>query len=226
MHFQWINREKNEIVDDLIVVEDAYLERIDKCTTGRVYLLRFTSSDKKQFFWMQEPSNAMDAELIKTFNDAIGAKIPEKGAKPAGGAAAAPGVNPELAAVLQQFLASQGQGGAGGAPRQAPVPLGSALTTEVCQSLLTDDAAVTELQSLLPEGQQSREDLNEALSSPQLQQAFNSLTQAVHSDQLPILFSSLGLDPNVAAQMAPGSDALEALCRAMEAKFGEGDAPQ
>ena len=34
--------------------------RIQKCTSGRAYILRFTSSDKKVFFWMQEPSTDKD----------------------------------------------------------------------------------------------------------------------------------------------------------------------
>merc|ERR1719265_358564 len=124
MHFQWYDREKNEAVTDLIVINDAYLERIEKCTTGRVYLLRFTSSDKKMFFWMQEPKTDKDDELVKTFNETIGAKIPEKGAAPAApaaapatGAAPAPGatvmpgadqpVDPQLRAILQNWLDQQ-----------------------------------------------------------------------------------------------------------------------
>jgi len=90
MHFQWYDREKNEVATDLIVINDAYLERIEKCTTGRVYLLRFTSSDKKLFFWMQEPKTEKDAEFVKTFNETIGAKIPEKGAPKPAAAAGAP----------------------------------------------------------------------------------------------------------------------------------------
>merc|ERR1712217_568576 len=84
-HLQWHDRDKNEVVLDLIVINDAYLEKIEKCTTGRVYILRFTSSDKKLFFWMQEPNEEGDVELIKKFNDAMGAKIPDKKAEAAGG---------------------------------------------------------------------------------------------------------------------------------------------
>merc|ERR1719161_314595 len=92
MHFQWMEREKNETAIDLIVINDAYLEKIEKCKTGRVYLLRFTSSEKKLFFWMQEPKSDKDDELVKTFNEKIGAQIPEKGAaRPGGAPAAAPG---------------------------------------------------------------------------------------------------------------------------------------
>merc|ERR1719330_1019461 len=88
MHFQWHDREKSEVVHDLIVINDAYFEKIEKCTTGRVYVLRFTSSDKKMLFWMQEPKDDSDTDLIKKFNEAVGATIPAKTA--GGGAAAAP----------------------------------------------------------------------------------------------------------------------------------------
>mmetsp|Transcript_105792 Transcript_105792/g.183913 ORF Transcript_105792/g.183913 Transcript_105792/m.183913 type:complete len:309 (-) Transcript_105792:79-1005(-) len=232
MHFQWYDREKNELAIDLIVINDAYLEKIEKCTTGRVYLLRFTSSDKKLFFWMQEPKNEKDEEFIKTFNETIGAKIPEKGAAPAAPAAAAgtaaaaapapgaaglPGadqpVDPQLRAILQQWLEQQPAAG----PRTPPVPLTAVLTTEVLQGLMSDEDAVKEMSGLLPEGQQTTDDLRDALSSPQLQQSLGGLSQAVHSDQLPVLFASLGLDTSAIATAAPGSDALEVLCRAMEA---------
>lgn len=219
MHFQWQDREKNETAVDLIVINDAYLEKIEQCKTGRVYLLRFTSSNKKLFFWMQEPKDDKDEELVKKFNEAIGATIPEKGApKPAaGGAAPAPAaaaaagqqMDPAIRAMVEQFIAAQG-------PRTPPVPLNAVLTTEVLQSLMTDPAAVAEMAPLLPPGQQSQEDLREALGSPQLQQSMTALSQAIHSDQLPVLFSSLGLDPTTIAGAAPGSDALELLVRAME----------
>lgn len=230
MHFQWMDREKNEVAVDLIVINDAYLEKIEKCKDGRVYLLRFTSSEKKLFFWMQEPKTEKDAEFVKTFNEAIGAKIPEKGApKPVAAAAAAPaaaaglpGMNqpmdPQIRAIVQQFIASQG-------PRTPPVPLGAVLTTEVLQGLMTDDAAVAEMSTLLPPGQQTNDDLRDALGSPQLQQTLSALTQAVHSDQLPVLFASLGLDPSAIANAAPGSDALELLIRAMEGPSTAAPAP-
>jgi len=233
MHFQWHDREKNEIVVDLIVINDAYLERIEKCTTGRVYLLRFTSSDKKLFFWLQEPKDDGDADLVKKFNEAIGAKLPEKGSSPPGAGAAAgeaavasgaaaQAVDPRLRAVLSQFLQSQGTQGA----RAVPVPLGAVLTSEVLQDLITDADAAAALQALLPEGQRTPEDLADTIASPQLQQSMHSLTQAVHSDQLPVLFASLGLDQSSIAAAAPGSDALELLCRAMEGdKEGSGSAP-
>merc|ERR1719203_558055 len=78
MHFQWHDREKSEVVTDLIVINDAYFQKIEKCKTGRVYILRFTSSDKKMFFWMQEPKEEVDKENIEKFNAAVGATKPER----------------------------------------------------------------------------------------------------------------------------------------------------
>lgn len=229
MHFQWFDRTKPaQPVTDLIVINDAYLEKIEQCKTGRVYLLRFTSSNKKLFFWMQEPKDDKDGDLVTKFNETIGAKIPEKGApKPAAGAAppaaAAAAANqqnmdPAIQAIVQQFIAAQG---GAGAARTPPVPLQTVLTTEVLQSLASDEAAVAEMSSLLPPGHQGAEDVKETLSSPQLQQSLAALSQAIHSDQLPVLFASLGLDPSVIASAPPGSDALELLIKAMEAKLGE-----
>lgn len=229
MHFQWYNREKNnEKVDDLIVINDAYFEKIEKCKDGRVYILRFTSSDKKLLFWMQEPKEDGDVELIKKFNESIGATIPEKGSAGAGagataGASAAPAANDpqqqQLNAILQQFL--QNQGGAAGMTRDPPVPLSAVLTSEVLQGLMDDEAAVAEMTTLLPESHKSTEGLREALISPQLQQSLQGLTQAIHSDQLPALLAALGLDPSALASAAPGSDPLEVLCKAMESKGGQ-----
>lgn len=219
MHFQWIDREKSETVVDLIVINDAYLERVEKCKTGRVYLLRFTSSNKKLFFWMQEPKTDKDEELMKKFNETIGATIPEKGAaKPATALAPAAGLpgaganapmDPQIRAIVEQFIASQG-------PRPPPVPLNAVLTTEVLQGLMTDEAAIAEMGPLLPPGQQGPEDLREALGSPQLQQSLTALSQAIHSDQLPVLFASLGLDPSAIASAPPGTDAMELLIHAMQ----------
>lgn len=223
-HFQWIDREKNEIGLDLIVINDAYFERIEKVKDGRVYLLRFTSSDKKLFFWMQEPKTEGDEEIMKKFNESVGANIPEKksggAAASAGGHSTGPGaganIDPQLSAVLQQFLESQG---GQSAQRTPPIPMTAALTTEVLSGLGSDEAAVAEMTPLLPEGHRSAEGVREALASPQLQQSLRALTQAVHSDQLPVLFASLGLDPSTIASAAPGTDALELLCRAMESKY-------
>ncbi len=36
-----------------------------QCKTGRVYILKFKDSARKYFYWMQEPSEDKDEELMK-----------------------------------------------------------------------------------------------------------------------------------------------------------------
>merc|ERR1719436_702918 len=91
------------------------------------------------------------------------------------------------------------------------------MTSELLNPLLDDAEAVQELLSNMPEGQRTPEDLKEVFASPQLSQTMNSLTQAIYSDQLEILFQMLGLD---ATALTPGTDPMEALCKAMEKKYG------
>merc|ERR1712008_244851 len=124
----------------------------------------------------------------------------------------------ELRAILQQFLETQG----GAQERTPPIPLSAVLTTDVLQGLLTDEAACAEMMGHLPETHRTPEGLRTALGSPQLQQNLSGLTQAVHSDQLPVLLGALNLNVGSLSTAAPGSDALEVLCRIMEGQFGEG----
>jgi 26S proteasome regulatory subunit N13 len=37
----------------MIFPDDIEYKRITQCTTGRVFLMKFKSSNKKFFFWMQ-----------------------------------------------------------------------------------------------------------------------------------------------------------------------------
>jgi hypothetical protein len=41
----------------MIFPGDAEWKHVPECTTGRVFVLRFKSSDAQMFFWMQEPNN-------------------------------------------------------------------------------------------------------------------------------------------------------------------------
>ncbi|KNC55739.1 Adrm1b protein [Thecamonas trahens ATCC 50062] len=71
LHLRWTNRELNTTVDDLIIFPgDASFSKIEACTTGRVYLLRF-SSGRKMLFWMQEPKAEDDEDLFKRANEVL-----------------------------------------------------------------------------------------------------------------------------------------------------------
>ncbi|KJE88610.1 hypothetical protein CAOG_00240 [Capsaspora owczarzaki ATCC 30864] len=83
LHFVWKDRGTNAIVDDWIIFpEDAEWKRVPQCTTGRVYLLKFKSSDKRWFFWMQEPKIDKDDELAERINKILTSSDPSSLAQP------------------------------------------------------------------------------------------------------------------------------------------------
>lgn len=54
MHFCWQDRTSGVVEDDLIIFpEDCEYIKVPQCTTGRAYLLKFKSSNRKFFFWLQ-----------------------------------------------------------------------------------------------------------------------------------------------------------------------------
>ena len=54
------------LFQDLIIFpDDIEFKRVTQCTTGRVYILKFKSSNRKFFFWMQEPKTDKDEEHCK-----------------------------------------------------------------------------------------------------------------------------------------------------------------
>jgi len=70
MHLQWKDRTSGTIEDDLIIFpDDVEFKAVPACTTGRVFVLKFKTSNKRMFFWMQEPKSDKDEELCKKVND-------------------------------------------------------------------------------------------------------------------------------------------------------------
>jgi len=70
MHFKWKDRTTSTIEDDLIIFpDDVEFKKVTQCTTGRVFILKFKSTTRKLFFWMQEPKDDKDEEFCKKVND-------------------------------------------------------------------------------------------------------------------------------------------------------------
>ncbi len=70
MHFKWKDRSNGTIEDDLIIFpDDVEFKKVPQCTTGRVFILKFKSTTRKMFFWMQEPKDDKDEEFCKKVND-------------------------------------------------------------------------------------------------------------------------------------------------------------
>ncbi|XP_034479455.1 proteasomal ubiquitin receptor ADRM1 homolog isoform X2 [Drosophila innubila] len=72
MHFCWKDRTSGKVEDDLIVFPDDFeYKRVDQCKSGRVYVLKFKSSSRRMFFWMQEPKTDKDDEHCRRINELL-----------------------------------------------------------------------------------------------------------------------------------------------------------
>lgn len=70
MHLCWKDRSTGVIEDDLIIFpDDIEYVHVPQCTTGRVYVLKFKSSNRKMFFWMQEAKVEKDEDFCNKLNE-------------------------------------------------------------------------------------------------------------------------------------------------------------
>ncbi|KAG9509140.1 Proteasomal ubiquitin receptor ADRM1, partial [Fragariocoptes setiger] len=70
MHFCWKDRQTGVVEDDLILFpDDCEFKHVSQCTTGRVYVLKMKSSNRKLFFWMQESKADKDEEYCNKINE-------------------------------------------------------------------------------------------------------------------------------------------------------------
>ncbi|KAL0487787.1 26S proteasome subunit ADRM1 [Acrasis kona] len=71
--FQWRDREQNNaLVDDYVIFPgETKWTRVDKVTSGRVYLLEFNNSTRLKFYWLQEPKTDNDKTLADKVNDLL-----------------------------------------------------------------------------------------------------------------------------------------------------------
>uniref|UniRef100_A0A3P9I4X2 Adhesion regulating molecule 1 n=1 Tax=Oryzias latipes TaxID=8090 RepID=A0A3P9I4X2_ORYLA len=70
IHFCWKDRITGNVDDDLIIFpDDCEFKKVNQCTTGRVYVLKFKAGSKRLFFWMQEPKSDKDDEYCRKVNE-------------------------------------------------------------------------------------------------------------------------------------------------------------
>uniref|UniRef100_A0A673APY4 Adhesion regulating molecule 1 n=1 Tax=Sphaeramia orbicularis TaxID=375764 RepID=A0A673APY4_9TELE len=85
IHFCWKDRTTGNVDDDLIIFpDDCEFKRVNQCTTGRVYVLKFKAGSKRLFFWMQEPKTDKDDEYCRKVNEYLN-NPPIPGAPGSGG---------------------------------------------------------------------------------------------------------------------------------------------
>lgn len=55
----------------IIFPDEAEFTKVTQCTTGRVYLLRFKTSNEHHFYWLQNKSEDKDEEIVQRVNELI-----------------------------------------------------------------------------------------------------------------------------------------------------------
>jgi len=115
MHFKWKDRGTGVVEDDLIIFpDDIEFVRVDQCKTGRVYLLKFKSSSRRMFFWMQEPKEDKDEELCKKVNDSLNKGAAAVSDGPGGRSGGGGSLAADLGSLGSALGLGSGAGGRGG----------------------------------------------------------------------------------------------------------------
>ncbi|KJA24058.1 hypothetical protein HYPSUDRAFT_39191 [Hypholoma sublateritium FD-334 SS-4] len=226
LHFIWKNRATNTIEEDLILFPfDASFVKVAQ-STGRIYVLKFSSSNQRHFFWMQDASDArdeefkanvngllMDPEFDMQWNIPITSTEPQASTSAAATqavpAASAPGgssgfaATPEQLATLSQMLTSMSS------PASAPpeVSLSDILTPANLGPLFASHpelvpALFPHLPPDLPVPP-SAEALQQIIHSPQFRAAVANFDQALRTGLLGGLVRSLGLPEEAGTGVGP-----------------------
>lgn len=222
VHFQWLDRSQNIVEDDQIVFPDeAVFEKVNQ-SSGRVYILKFHTDDRKFFFWMQEPNADNDIVLCSSVNlylnqpleageEELDASTPQQSSDvmstehispraesfvvPSTGGEANSDVTssgPVKLADLQRILSNIGSTDDMGDP-EAALGLGDILKPELILPIIEDLPVEQQFASYLPEGSWTPHDLVELLQSPPFRQQVDSFTYMLRTGQMDL--SQFGIDP-------------------------------
>lgn len=72
LQLTWTDRGTNKVEDDFVILPDEVdFVRIDQCTSGRVFLLKWKDHPRRLFFWLQESDETKDDSLFKRISDLI-----------------------------------------------------------------------------------------------------------------------------------------------------------
>ncbi|KMZ08237.1 proteasomal ubiquitin receptor ADRM1 homolog [Drosophila simulans] len=72
LHIHWMDRRSGSVELDIVATPGVLeFRRIEQCKTGRVYVLKYTRSPQRYFFWMQELQADGDALFCQRVNELI-----------------------------------------------------------------------------------------------------------------------------------------------------------
>ncbi|KAF5742927.1 26S proteasome regulatory subunit RPN13-like isoform X5 [Tripterygium wilfordii] len=224
VHFQWLDCTQNVVEDDHIIFPDeAVFEKVNQAS-GRVYILKFNTDDRKFFFWMQEPKAEDDSQLCNSVNYYINRPLeflveeePEVSAplqvsedmveediSSRAGNLVVPNVGTDLMSDVTssgpvkledlQRILSSIGSADDAVDPDAGLGLGDILKPDLIMPLIDTWPLDERLASYLPEGQWMPEDISELLQSPPFRQQVDSFTYVLRTGQIDL--SQFGIDPS------------------------------
>jgi len=190
LHFQWLNRASNTVEDDLIIFpSEATFEKVAQLAGGRTYVLKFTSSNQRHFYWLQDASTERDSHIVNNVNQLLEDPtyvpnweddLPEDNQPQAststGGTTQRPTV--QQLAEIRNILSQMGSSPA--APQSADLSLSDVLTPANLAPLFASPELVRSIFPHLPPDipeEPSVEVLQRVIDSQQFQSAVRSLDQ-------------------------------------------------
>ncbi|TFK28017.1 adhesion regulating molecule [Coprinopsis marcescibilis] len=226
LHFIWKNRTTGVVEEDLILFPtEATFSKVAQ-SNGRVYVLKFSSSNQRHFFWMQDASSARDEEFARNVNgllqdsdyelqwSADGAESSTQGAQPQASTSTSGGSNQassDQLATLQNLLRSGGTGAAAAAAAtaagQPEISLVDVLTPANITPLFSSHPEL--IPSLFPHlppdlpVPPSADALQRIIHSPQFRSAVANLDQALRTGLLGEFVRQLGLPAEAGLGVVP-----------------------
>ncbi|KAJ4709172.1 Regulatory particle non-ATPase 13 [Melia azedarach] len=224
IHFQWLDRTQNVVEDDQIVFPDeAVFEKVNQAS-GRVYILKFNTDDRKLFIWMQEPKAEGDAELCSSVNYFINrplefpneeeadTSVPiqaedmvEDDVSSRAGNLVVPNLGAEVSSDVTsssgpvkledlQRILSNIGPADMAEDPDGGLGLGDILRPDLIMPLIETLPLEQRLAPFLPEGQWSPEEILDLLQSPPFRQQVDSFTYVLKTGQIDL--SQFGVDPS------------------------------
>ncbi|ONK68043.1 uncharacterized protein A4U43_C05F6690 [Asparagus officinalis] len=220
IHFQWLERTQNVVeLDQIIFPDEAVFEKVSQ-SSGRVYILKFSSDERKFFFWMQEPQSDGDSQLCNSVNcfinrpiDEAEASVPmhmsevsEDTAEDDISSRAGNLVDQTVAGESAEVTSSAGhvqladlqrilrgiQAPAAVEDPDAGLGLGDILTPDLVSPLIEKLPVQQRLASYLPEGPWTPETITELLQSAPFRQQVETFTHVLRTGQIDL--SQFGID--------------------------------
>ncbi|CAO3618550.1 unnamed protein product [Mucor fragilis] len=223
MHFYWKERKAADPEDDFIIFPDeAELLRVNECTTGRVYILKFKSSSQKVFYWMQSKNDEKDEELVSRVNQLI--NDPQSAANDggqgdldmnmtqdnllqfiqnAGGlsgnlSSSLPGATGNVIAASKWNELHNTLADINTPEEQASLDLGDALGADAVNAILGDSEIRSALFPFVSESsKRSADEITQLVQSQQFQQRLQTLNAALQQDALSSIVEALETEKDI-----------------------------